>query len=132
MFDTIFDMDNGTFVHCLRKPMQSCHVRRSTWLVGMTCSICPLVLQLRSTVTRTCRMSYTTPSIRRPPWHISLGMWSTWQRNELAVSAATLVKTVAECFARVRLHHLGKCETEKAVGTNVRKKLTKLILFKHQ
>ena len=44
----------------------------------------------------------------------------------------TLVKTVAECFARVRLHHLGKCETEKAVGTNVRKKLTKLILFKHQ
>ena len=44
----------------------------------------------------------------------------------------TLETTTAECFVKIRLHHLERCATEMAVGTHVRKQLSKLILFKRQ
>eukprot|EP00794_Sanderia_malayensis_P004096 gene4096-4651_t len=43
-----------------------------------------------------------------------------------------LVKTVTKCYCTIRLHHLAKEQTAKQSGTKVRKKLSKLILFKHQ
>ena len=43
-----------------------------------------------------------------------------------------LIKTVAKCFCKVRLHHLGKEKTEQITTDKVRKKLSKLILFKNQ
>eukprot|EP00794_Sanderia_malayensis_P017132 gene17132-18850_t len=43
-----------------------------------------------------------------------------------------LVKTVTKCYCKIRLHHLAKEQTAKQSGTKVRKKLSKLILFKHQ
>ena len=43
-----------------------------------------------------------------------------------------LVKVIAACFSRIRLHHLGSRVNEEAMGDRVRKQLSKLILFKHQ
>jgi hypothetical protein len=43
-----------------------------------------------------------------------------------------LIKVIAKCYCKVRLHHLGKVATEKVEGEKVRKKLNKLVLFNHQ
>ena len=43
-----------------------------------------------------------------------------------------LVKTIIECYCRIRLFHVAKQSTMHINGSNIRKKLTKLILFKHQ
>ena len=43
-----------------------------------------------------------------------------------------LVKMISKCYCKIRLYHLGKEFTAKMAGTVVRKKLSKLILFKHQ
>ena len=42
-----------------------------------------------------------------------------------------LVKVITTCFAIIRLHHLGE-RLNEVNGDKVRKKLSKLILFKHQ
>lgn len=44
----------------------------------------------------------------------------------------TLVKTVSQCYTKVRLYQLGKRFSDKITGVKVRKNLSKLILFKHQ
>ena len=44
----------------------------------------------------------------------------------------TLIKTIAKCYCKVRLYHLGKEEAAKLTGQKIRKKLSKLILFKNQ
>ena len=43
-----------------------------------------------------------------------------------------LIKTIAKCFCKVRLYHLGKEAAAKLHGKKVRKKLSKLVLFNHQ
>ena len=43
-----------------------------------------------------------------------------------------LVKIVSMCYNRIRLFHLGKQENEAVAGERVRKRLSKLVLFKHQ
>lgn len=43
-----------------------------------------------------------------------------------------LVKVAASWYCKIRMHHLGKRETEKVTGTVIRKKLTKMVLFHHQ
>ena len=44
----------------------------------------------------------------------------------------SLTKTISQCYSKVRLYHLGKETTEKRDKNKVRKKLNKLVLFKHQ
>ena len=44
----------------------------------------------------------------------------------------TLVKLLAKCYCKIRLHQLGKFESAKVSGVNVRKTLSKLVLFKNQ
>ena len=44
----------------------------------------------------------------------------------------SLIKTIAKCFCKVRLYHLGKEATAKLHGKKIRKKLSKLILFNNQ
>ena len=44
----------------------------------------------------------------------------------------SLIKTISQCYSKVRLYHLGKEATEKLDRNKVRKKLNKLVLFKHQ
>ena len=44
----------------------------------------------------------------------------------------SLVKGIVKSYCKIRLHHLGKEYTANVVGVNVRKKLTKLVLFKGQ
>ena len=43
-----------------------------------------------------------------------------------------LVKEVAKCYCKIRLHHLAKQTTQAESGLSVRKELSKLVLFKHQ
>ena len=43
-----------------------------------------------------------------------------------------LIKCVAHSYATIRLHHLAKQKTVVVSGINIRKDLTKLILFKGQ
>ena len=43
-----------------------------------------------------------------------------------------LVKTITKNYCKVRMYHLGRQYTDKVTGEKVRKKLTKLILFKNQ
>jgi hypothetical protein len=43
-----------------------------------------------------------------------------------------VIKTLAVCYGKVRLFHLGKVITEKIQGGKVRKQFSKLILFKNQ
>ena len=43
-----------------------------------------------------------------------------------------LIKLVAKCYSKVRFHHLASEENGKIQGTNIRRRLSKLILFKHQ
>ena len=43
-----------------------------------------------------------------------------------------LIKILAKCYCKVRLYHLGKETTQKLSGPKIRKKLSKLVLFKHQ
>ena len=43
-----------------------------------------------------------------------------------------LVKQVAKCYCKIRLHHLAKQTTQAESGLSVRKELSKLVLFKHQ
>ena len=43
-----------------------------------------------------------------------------------------LVKLIAKCYCNIRLHHIAKQITSKITESNVRKNLTKLILFKNQ
>ncbi|KAH8030744.1 hypothetical protein HPB51_011584 [Rhipicephalus microplus] len=43
-----------------------------------------------------------------------------------------LVKWVIASYIKIRMHHTAKKATTKVTGSNIRKQLTKLILFKHQ
>ena len=43
-----------------------------------------------------------------------------------------LIKLIAKSYCKVRFYHLGKEYSKKLTGERVRKKLNKLILFKHQ
>ena len=43
-----------------------------------------------------------------------------------------LIKEIISCYCKVRLYHLGKETTSKISDKNIRKKLTKLVLFNHQ
>lgn len=43
-----------------------------------------------------------------------------------------LVKCVITSYIKIRMHHTPKTATAKIAGSNIRKQLTKLILFKHQ
>ena len=43
-----------------------------------------------------------------------------------------LIKIICKCYCKIRLYHLGKEFTAKMAGTKIRKKLSKLVLFKHQ
>ena len=43
-----------------------------------------------------------------------------------------LVKTISKNYSKIRLYHLGKELTAKITGVPIRKRLTKLIHFKHQ
>lgn len=43
-----------------------------------------------------------------------------------------LVKCVIGCYIKIRMHHAAKRATMKIAGPNMRKRLTKLILFNHQ
>ena len=43
-----------------------------------------------------------------------------------------LVKSIIECYCRIRLFHVAKQTTLNINESDVRKKFTKLILFKHQ
>ena len=43
-----------------------------------------------------------------------------------------LIKLVVVAYCKIRLHHLAKEENSKNAKENVRKKLGKLVLFKHQ
>ena len=44
----------------------------------------------------------------------------------------SLIKTVSKCYCKVKFYHLGKEATTKVHEKNVRKTLTKLVLFNHQ
>jgi len=43
-----------------------------------------------------------------------------------------LVKTIIQSYCKICLHHIAKQRTQEINEANVRKKLTKLILIKHQ
>ena len=43
-----------------------------------------------------------------------------------------LIKKIVKCYCKVRLYHLGKETTADLSGEKIRKKLNKLVLFKHQ
>ena len=43
-----------------------------------------------------------------------------------------LIKLISQCYCKIRLHHISKSVNEKAVGTKIRKELTRLIIFKNQ
>lgn len=43
-----------------------------------------------------------------------------------------LVKCVIGCYVKIRLHHAAKQATAKISGPNIRKQMTKLIIFNHQ
>ena len=43
-----------------------------------------------------------------------------------------LIKRVAKCYAKIRFHHLGDLISSKECGRKIRKKLSKLVLFKNQ
>ena len=43
-----------------------------------------------------------------------------------------LIKAISTCYSKIRFYHLGKCYTEKLYNNKVRKRLSKLVLFKHQ
>lgn len=43
-----------------------------------------------------------------------------------------LIKLIANHYSKVRLYHLGKLHTERIAGERVRKRMAKMILFKHQ
>ena len=43
-----------------------------------------------------------------------------------------LIKNVIKCYSKVKFYHLGKKANDDASGEKIRKKLCKLILFKHQ
>ena len=43
-----------------------------------------------------------------------------------------LVKLVSAAYTKIKLHHLAKRATERSNTGNVRRRLTKLILFKNQ
>ncbi len=43
-----------------------------------------------------------------------------------------LVKLIVKSFSKIRLFHLGKEATQKVSADKVRKRLSKLVLFKHQ
>ena len=43
-----------------------------------------------------------------------------------------LIKNVIKCYSKVKFYHLGKKANDDGSGEKIRKKLSKLILFKHQ
>ena len=43
-----------------------------------------------------------------------------------------LIKLISSNYSKIRLHYLVKLETKSSHGINIRQKLTKIILFKHQ
>ena len=43
-----------------------------------------------------------------------------------------LIKNVSKTYSKIRMYHLGKTMSDKITGERVRKKFTKLILFKNQ
>ena len=44
----------------------------------------------------------------------------------------SLIKCVAKCYLKIRMHHLAKEQTAKVRGENIRRTLTKRILFSGQ
>jgi len=44
----------------------------------------------------------------------------------------SLIKTIVKYYCKVRLHHLGKENTQDMSWPTIRKKLSKLVLFRHQ
>ena len=53
---------------------------------------------------------------------------STPENNHLI----NLIKCIAKCFLKIRMHHLAKEKTAQVKGENIRKTLTKAILFNGQ
>ena len=43
-----------------------------------------------------------------------------------------LISGIIKCYCNIRFHHLGKSKNQEASGPKIRKKLSKLVLFKHQ
>ena len=43
-----------------------------------------------------------------------------------------LIKTVSKNYSKIKLYHLGRVLTDRLTGERVRKKFTKLVLFKNQ
>ena len=43
-----------------------------------------------------------------------------------------LISGIIKCYCKIRFHHLGKSKNQEASGPKIRKKLSKLVLFKHQ
>ena len=43
-----------------------------------------------------------------------------------------LIKLISQCYCNIRLHHMSKSVNEDAVGTKVRRELSRLIVLKHQ
>lgn len=46
--------------------------------------------------------------------------------------AVQLLKAIVDYYVKVKLHHLSTLKTEKLLGSRIRSKLIKTILFKHQ
>ena len=44
----------------------------------------------------------------------------------------SLIKLVSKCYSKVRFHHLASEKSLKLKGKNIRRRLSKLILFKNQ
>ena len=44
----------------------------------------------------------------------------------------SLIKCCSACYTKIRMYHIGKRYTDVLQGDNIRKKLSRLILFKHQ
>ena len=43
-----------------------------------------------------------------------------------------LIKLISSNCSKIRIHHFVNLETKSSHGINIRQKLTKIILFKHQ
>ena len=44
----------------------------------------------------------------------------------------SLIKNISQSYCKIRLFHMGKETTAKLCENKIRKKLSKLVLFKHQ
>ena len=75
-----------------------------------------------SSVLESLNLSYTFKELQNHMFDCSL------QDNHVF----NLIKSISKCYCKIRLHHLGKQATEEISGTKIRKKLSKLVLFKYQ